>query len=100
MKLQDGSSIIINNNRKIREKFQEELLDIQDKRLFDAAAKEYKVPILQAALKRRPQREIYSDTIELARDRQDLEARKEERKREEISVVNTNNTCCSVCSSS
>ena len=27
---------------------------------------------LQAKMKRRPQREIYSDTIELARDRQDL----------------------------
>ena len=65
-------------NRKIREKFKEELLDMQDKRFFDDAAKEYKVPILQAALKRRPQREIYSDTIQLARDRQGLEARQQE----------------------
>ena len=30
---------------------------------------------LQAIMKRRPQQEIYSDAIELARDRQDLEAR-------------------------
>ena len=61
-----------------KRKFKEELLDMQDKRFFDDAAKEYKVPILQAALKRRPQREIYSDTIQLARDRQGLEARQQE----------------------
>jgi hypothetical protein len=33
--------------------------------------------LLQSKLKRQPQREIYSDTIQLARDRQDLEARKD-----------------------
>ncbi len=65
-------------NNKTREKIKEELLDMQDNRFFYAAAKEYKVPILQAAFKRRPQREIYSYTIQLARDRQGLEARQQE----------------------
>jgi hypothetical protein len=59
------------NNKSLNPKMAaQELINSYNKVKTDA------ITLLQSKMKRRPQREIYSDTIELSRDRKDLEARK------------------------